>query len=134
MNTTGLSQEACDALSTLVVDIDTASQSSESTSAPAAVQLNHNAAYMEKLEAEIATVLEKVPELTKASQPLTTEQGSDMSPFSFAEFEKLMKERKSYRCAGNISWVATTTPTPAIRRRWWAIHGFRSFVWYPIAI
>ena len=88
MNMTGLPKAACDAICKLVVDIDTASQSSESTSAPAAVQLNHNAAYMKKLEAEIATVLEKVPELTKASQPLTTEQGSDISPWSPTEFLK----------------------------------------------
>ena len=100
--------------STLAVDVDTELHSSSSTVAKAPV-LNHNSAYMRKVEAEIGTVLRKVPELAKASQPLTTEQGSDMSPFSFAEFEKLMKERKSYRCAGNISWVAATTPTPEQR-------------------
>ena len=105
---------ACHTMSsTLVVEVDTAS-SSTVTVAKAPV-LNHNSEYMRKVEAEIGTVLRKVPELAKASQPLTTEQGSDMSPFSFAEFEKLMKERKSYRCAGNISWVATTTPTPEQR-------------------
>ena len=99
---------ACDAVSTLCLDIETA-RSASLTHGP--VHLNQ----IQKVQADIATVLEKVPELTQDSQPLTTEQGSDISPFDIAEFYKQMKGRGSYRCAGNALWIALTTPTPEIR-------------------
>ena len=101
--------------STLVVEIDnpaSESQCSDSRVVPAVV--HENAVYMKKVQADVATVLEKVPELSKTSKPVTMEQGSDLSPWSIAEFMKHFKVRKSYRCAGNLSWIALTTPTPEI--------------------
>ena len=70
---------------------------------------------MKKVDADVATVLGKVPALSKTSNPVTIEEGSDISPWSAAEFLKHFKVRKSHRCAFNILWVALTTPTPEIR-------------------
>ena len=99
---------ACDAVSTLCLDIETA-RSASLTHGP--VHTNQ----IRKVQADLATILEKVPELTQDSQPLTTETGSEISPFHIAEFYKQMKGRGSYRCAGNALWIALTTPTPEIR-------------------
>ena len=93
------------AASTLLIDID---------SEPKIALVPLNAAYMKKVEADVATVLEKVPELSKSSKPLTLEQGSDTSPWSADQFLTNFKARKSYRFAGNVLWIALTTPTPEV--------------------
>ena len=112
--------------STLVLDdIEPASESpflpahalfrARSSDSTVTVLARENAAYMKKVDADVATVLGKVPELSKTSNPVTVEEGSDISPWSAAEFLKHFKVRKSHRCAFNILWVALTTPTPEIR-------------------
>ena len=85
--------------STLVLDdIEPASESpflpahalfrARSSDSTVTVLARENAAYMKKVDADVATVLGKVPELSKTSNPVTVEEGSDISPWSAAEFLK----------------------------------------------
>ena len=109
---TELDFEETSRVATLAITVDAAPHSSAEPTV--ALPVNTNVAYMQNVEADVAIVLEKCPDLTKASGPLTIEQGSDIKPFDSAEFCKFIA-RKSYRCAFNALWVDRTTPTPEQR-------------------